>query len=348
MYIEPIPELRVAGSHHEVGAAIGKRFARQIRGVLADYSSFHDTILPFFSTAEGQAFFHSLLEVNRAIYPGYMDELIGTADGAGVPSAHLFLLNIRGEVHGYLRDRVGGCTDCAVLRDDQALIGHNEDNVASIKSHTYVVHAKVNGRPAFTAFTYPGELCGNAFGFNSQGVCFSVDGVSPIEVATGLGRNMVARSLLDAGSLEDAIKRASIQRQAIGLSYTIGSVAQRRIAVVEVAPGSHHVEMVHGVYCHTNHYLHLLDLNQAIGPSSIARLQRATELLGDRTPLDAADILDMLGDMANPAQPIYRATTIPDKVATFCTALFDLDARRLRVYLGHPIEAGDQFMTYDL
>ncbi|TEU12083.1 MAG: hypothetical protein E3J21_22085 [Anaerolineales bacterium] len=345
----PIEQFEATGSHFEVGFAIGKRFAEQIHRLFDNYRFLQHQVWPYHRTPEGQARYQELLDLNRARYPDYFAELEGLAQGAGRPFADLFLANMRGEYREYLYGLYAhGCSDCAVVTDEMALIGHNEDGEPEFRGNMYAVHARVEGKPAFTALSYPGFLCGNAFGFNAEGVCFSVDNVRPRDARVGVGRHFIARSLLEAHSLDDAIERVTVPGRALGFSYTIGSVRERRIVHVEVAPGTHHVYEIRGCYFHANHYQELTDVDQIIGPSSRARVERASLLLQDSPPLDDAGILVVLGDQANERYPIYRTVASPDEDTTLCTALFDLDSRRLRIYTDHPVLAPKEFIEFTI
>ncbi len=340
-----IEQFETTGSHFEVGFAIGKRFAEQIHRLFDNYRFLHQQIFPYHRTPEGQATYRELLDLNRARYPDYLAELEGLAQGSGRPFEELFLANMRGEYREYLYNPYArGCSDCVVVTDEVALIGHNEDGAPEFRNNMYVVGVRVEGKPAFTALSYPGFLCGNAFGFNSEGVCFSVDNVRPREAKVGVGRHFIARSLLEARSLDDAIERVTVPGRALGFSYTIGSVRERRVVHVEVAPRTYHVREIHGCYFHTNHYQELTDVDQIIGPSSRARVERANELMRDSPPVGAAGVLAVLGDQVNERYPIYRTATPPDENVTLCTALFDLDGRRLRIYMDHPVLAPEKFI----
>lgn len=341
-----IEQFEASGSHREVGSAIGQRFADQIHRSLDAYPFLQEQMLPYHRTPEGQARYRQLLELHQARYPDYFAELEGIAQGSGRPFEDLLLANLRGEYRDYLR----GCSDCALVTDDAALIGHNEDGSPTFRGNMYLVHAKVEGKPAFTALSYPGFLCGNAFGFNAEGICFSVDHVQPRDVGAGVGRHFIARSLLEARSLDDAIERATVPGRASGFSYTIGSIPERRVVVVEVAPGDHHggkprFREIRGAYFHANHYQELTDADQIIHPSSRARVERAGVMMQESPPQNASEVLAILGDQANEQYPIYRTATDPDQSATLCTALFDLDARQLRIYTDHPTQAPREFVA---
>jgi predicted choloylglycine hydrolase len=345
--VSPIEQFEATGSHFEVGFAIGKRFAEQIHRLLDNYLFLRQQVLPYHRTPEGRARYQELFDLNRARYPEYFSELEGLAQGAGRPFEELFLTNMRGEYREYLHGlQTRGCSDCAVVTDGATLIGHNEDGAPEFCGNMYIVHAKVLGKPAFTALSYPGFLCGNAFGFNAEGVCFSIDNVRPRDVRVGVGRHFIARSLLEARSLNDSIERVTVPGRALGFSYTIGSVRERRVVHVEVAPGTHHVHEIRGCYFHANHYKELTDVDQIIGPSSRARVERANVLLQEKPPLDAVGILTVLGDQASERYPIYRTATFPDEDATLNTALFDLDGRSLKIYTDHPVLAPRKFIEF--
>ncbi|MBS1249649.1 MAG: hypothetical protein MAG431_01229 [Chloroflexi bacterium] len=345
--IGPIKYLEVTGSHFEVGFAIGERFSEQIHQLLDNYRLFQNQILPYNRTPEGRTRYEKLLDLNQAQYPGYMDEIGGLAQGAGRAFEDLFLVNLRGEYEKYLvSSDLNGCSDFSLVTDDVALIGHNEDSAPEFRGNMYLVHADIEDGIPFTALAYPGFLCGNAFGFNAAGVCYSIDNVRPRTAEVGLGRHFVARSLLDAESLDDAIDRVTSPGQALGFSYTIGSVRERRVMHVEVASETNFVHEIQGRYYHANHYLELSGVDQIIGASSQARVERANALLQDFTPLDDAAVLEILGDQMNAQYPIYRTATPPDDLATLYTTLFDLDARRLRIYTGHPVLAPQEFVEF--
>lgn len=341
-----IEQLEVAGSHREIGFAIGERFSSRIRRSLESYAFFREHLLPHYHTAEGRTRYQRLLEVNQARFPDYVAELEGLAQGAQLPFRDLLLVNLRGD---YLSGKVvGGCTDVVVFRDDAALIGHNEDGDPAFQGELYLARVQVEGKPAFTALCYPGFLPGNAFGFNSEGICFSVDSVRPRDIPVGLGRYLVARSLLDATSLTDAIGRAMAPGRSGGFSVTIGSITERRIVVVEAAPGAGHVREIQGHYVHTNHYRDLAHPEQVIGASSRARLERAQQALWDDARIDATGVLALLGDEADERYPIFRTAVAPDRSATLCTALFDLDSRQVHLVTGHPTRNPEQSITLTL
>jgi predicted choloylglycine hydrolase len=337
--MKSLPEFHVHGSYHDVGLATGRRFAAEIQKTGEHTRQHQQELLPYLGSPEGQAQYRRFLELHQARYPGYVEEIAGTAEGAGCSFEELFLANLWGEYLPAPQGQGRRCTDVAVLEPEAALLGHNEDGLPYFGQGLYLVHGQVTGRPSFTVLSYPGSLFGTAFGFNEAGVCFAINTLFPRQVGPGLGRCFAARSLLEAESLDDAVRRVTLPGRSSGFSYNLACVRERRAVHVEVAPRSHALHEVEGAYLHTNHYLELGRVEQWVSESSSARVERGEALLASKAgrPRDAGGVLRILGDEAGQPYPIYRTGTAPDNCATFCSALFDLDARTLRIYAGHPV-----------
>ncbi len=342
-----VEQFEAAGSHFEVGFAIGTRFAAQIQRLFKTYAFFRQKLLPYHRTPKGQARYRQFLKINQTRYPQYIAELEGLAQGAGRSFEELFLLNLRGEYRDYFYPLdTAGCSDCCLVTNKTALIGHNEDGDPEFRENMYMVHVRVDGKPAFTALSYPGFLCGNALGFNSNGICFSVNNVRPLNNKSGLGRHFVARSLLEATSLDDAVARVTVPGQSSGFNYQIGSFAGRRVVNVEAAPDKFFVDEIRGNFFHANHYQSLGPVDQFIEPSSQARVDTWAAIRHDAPPADAAGLLSVLGNRSNQNLPIYRSGAAPDTLSTFYTALFNLDNRSLRIYTAHPTQDAHQFVEF--
>ncbi len=344
-----IREFRATGSHFEIGEAIGRQFAGQIHAAF-DNCAFLREMQAYHQTSSGQERYDKMLAIHRNAYPHYMRELEGIAAGAERPISDVFLVNLRGEYRGYIKetDEIRGCSDCSILSDELALIGHNEDGAPAFRDHMHIIHAQVEANPVFTACPYPGFLCGNAFAYNTKGICFSVDNIRPRNIRIGLGRQFLARSLLDAESIADALVRVSPDGRASGFSYTIGSIRERRIVQAEVMPDEVCVTEIGAPNFHVNHVLEIADADQTIAASSAERVARAEKLLQSRPVIRADDVIGILSDEDNADYPIYRRATGPDKSETYCVALFDLDAREMRIYHGHPVQEPDQLTVFPM
>ncbi|GFR50973.1 hypothetical protein Agub_g13296, partial [Astrephomene gubernaculifera] len=106
---------------------------------------------------------------------------------------------------------------------------------------------------------------------------------------------------------------------------------------VEVGPGGAHDTRPLGPrdwYFHANAYMRLKE-DQKIDNSSLHREARAAQY---DMPTNAVQVLDLLGDTADPDFPIYRTGDYGGLVYTLCTALYDLVGGTLTVYEGNPRE----------
>ncbi|OMP11625.1 Peptidase C45, acyl-coenzyme A:6-aminopenicillanic acid acyl-transferase [Corchorus capsularis] len=327
--------------NYQLGFLIGSRFCNQIRSRVAGDLILQNQLLPFARTLRGQSLIKALSETNQKKFPRYWAELLGTADGSGVPVLDIILINFRKEILPFISntainsngDTIDDCSDVLVVSDSMALAAHNEDASVALVGHIYLIKGKLSNGLSFLAYTYAGELPSCAFGFNSNGLAFTLNSVPPTEaeiVPAGIGRNFVSRDLLEATSIADALTRIRSSEVSVGHSYNLIDIHKRKILNVETASKSR--VSVHEVgatpFFHANMYLHL-QVPQVHDENSISRQNRAAVLpQGSKT-----DFLSLLGDTENKKYPIYM--TGPT-LYTLCTAVFDLDEKTLTIVEGNP------------
>ena len=100
-----------------------------------------------------------------------------------------------------------------------------------------------------------------------------------------------------------------------------------------------------------------LNVTQRDEPSSAHRLRTARALCegggdgagGGPPPASVDGLRRVLGDTSDAQWPLYRDGTPPDDSATAATALFDLGARRLHVYIAtNPRTSAPPAMTLEI
>lgn len=77
---------------YTMGFLIGQRFSNKIRSRLARDLILQDQLLPFAQTLESQPLIQSLTDNHRTKFPRYWDELVGTAEGSGVPVLDVMII----------------------------------------------------------------------------------------------------------------------------------------------------------------------------------------------------------------------------------------------------------------
>jgi len=257
----------------------------------------------------------------KKLYPEYVSELEGIAEGSGASYWDLLLLNTP-----ELMERAQGCTTVAVSNAEEQYLVHNEDANADERSEDCVLLHYVLPDRSFYAFTYAGEIAGGSYSWNSHGLYFSVNYVKPIDIDFDgrVSRNFVARKLIEAESIEAAVAILEHGQDVSGYHYYMGQ--GDRLVSIENFRNEVSMKEVEGTDVHANHYLHEKFAAQAIGkPNSLTRQQRAEELR-DR----GAAPFDILTDRAN--LPDAICTGFGEGLHTISTIGFYPQERKIRLY----------------
>ena len=332
-------------SHYDLGFQMGAFAAPHIRARLSQ--PIYAWLVPW-ATSHGIAIYDDFLRAHVAAYPDYIDEIQGMADGANVTFAELFVINTKLALTYFapasLRGQFGGghgvdqCTDYFLRRDEHGanvtMLAHNEDADDGDAGHTFIAHVRFRGdEPSWSAFVYAGALPTGGFGWNSNGLAFTLNYVAPLSgvVRGGIARAFVGRDMLEARDFDDLKRRVVLTDSLVGWSAGHNhqlldfSVRPARALGIETGPG--HVSAstaLHSRYAHENLYLYL-DVAQAKDPGSEARAARIAQLPPAR---DAADVLAILSDADNRRFPIYHAaanTRDETGLRTLATVSFDAE-----------------------
>lgn len=329
---------------YNMGFLIGQRFSGEIRSRLDTDLILQKQLLPFAKTLQGQQLLEALSDSNRKKFPNYWDELLGTAQGSGLPFLNILLLNFRKEMLPFIPktseiskehdDINDDCSDILVVTDSMAVAAHNEDANVALVGHTYLIKGKLGNGLCFTAYTYAGELPSCAFGFNNHGLAFTLNSVPPSEheiVAGGIGRNFISRDLLEAKNVDDALNRIRSPEASVGHSYNLIDITSRRILNVETASRNRASVFEIGAtpFFHANMYLHLHQVQQVQDENTVSRQKRAAVL----PKRSKSEFLSLLGDTTDTIYPIYMTGPV---LYTLCTTVIDLDEQTLSVFEGNP------------
>ncbi|MGH3092184.1 MAG: C45 family autoproteolytic acyltransferase/hydrolase, partial [Gaiellaceae bacterium] len=187
---EPIPLLRVAGSHPEVGAQIGLATADAVRRA---------TAAPF--DAE-------LVERYRAVtvehVPWVVEELDGAAGAAGVEPLAVFAASVE-ELEG--APAPTGCTDLvaagAVTADGHLLVGHNNDLAADDEDDVVAIEWRVPGEPVVLTL---GIGPWASVGWNDAGLSVTGNELTPGDERMGIPRLLQMRDVLTRRTLAEAVE----------------------------------------------------------------------------------------------------------------------------------------------
>jgi len=348
-------------AHRLFGEAMGKHFAEGTRQRFDTWDGLQNILLPAVKTQAGKSLYETFVRVHQEAFPEYLKELEGIAEGAGIPFQWILVGQLQEEFLHQLNlthsevmppshgSRLGGnrgvadhCSDYMLCSPSQCVDGHNEDGPVSNVNRTFMVDAQLGGpENRFQAFVDMGELPTGAFGWNARGIGFSLNWVGPPQAPrAGLGRGFISRSMLDAGSPIDAMRRITQKGQCGGHNVQLFDFCGRTITNVEVAQEQFSVRPIGATpFFHANQYQTLKVPGETFNNSSAHRLKRISEL---PVPHNLGDILDVLGDQGDCSYPVFH-----DKLShgrgelsdwTLATVVFDLDNRTVQIMDGNPRE----------
>lgn len=313
-------QLILAGSYFDNGCKIGQTGAESIKQLLK-----RDKKLLLFVKKKHRSL-PLLFNRLRAGYCDYLEELRGMALGAGVDFQDLFLENCP-EILG----KSSGCTSGAVNSAKNRFIIHNEDEDKwrPMKSCALLCYQTSNFE--HSSFAYFGELAGNAFNWNNNGLFFSVDAVSGRRVdLKSAPRYFEARRLLERRNLKESLSFLRKNKSASGFHYLIGDAASKRVVSVEKYLDQASVlEVKSGEsFCHSNHYIHprfiKIKKENFSKNSSLARLKIAQENLTNQT--SSKEALKIWTTLLR--QPLRKNV----ETKTFATVLADFNRREISIF----------------
>jgi hypothetical protein len=339
------PLLEVAGSHRQIGRMIGKAMKDRIGGYLQVAREF-PTCLAYLQ-GEGRETLDRMLARAQAAFPQLVEELQGMAEGLEMPFLDLFAHTCRSEID-VLTDPPG-CSTLVLCDGERMILAHNEDGNDLNIGRMFLVKVTPPSGITFLTFVYPGLLPGNGPGFNSAGIVQTTNYIQPRRVADGVPRYFIARAVLEARSLGEAVRMATTKPRAFPWHHNLASLSEQRALSLETVADPeprHDLLEVEGFYIHTNHLLHpTLSGEGRASPapydvpyeSSLTRLEvlRRTQA-NEGPPADAAGMLRMLS--LHEGRPYSPCRHPEGEVhgATLGTALFTSPARTMTLYHGNP------------
>ncbi|NKJ47392.1 peptidase C45 [Burkholderia sp. SG-MS1] len=311
---------QVSGEPYDIGYRLGEIARPVFAGYMAQSSAWRAV-----RRWRGELFVQTLRDAARTHYPALLAELDGMAAALDWPAEDVFLWNCRGELIHHAPD---GCTTLAAVAGDQRFIAHNEDGDPFVRERCALVEVRPAGKPGFVSFYYPGSLPGHTFAASRAGIAQAINNLRIREPAAGVPRMILARAVLDAGSLDEALHLLRTVPAASGFHHMLACAGDARLFSVEASARRCSVRSVSRLAGHANHMIH---------PGCEAEAQIVTESSRDRQlrvdallpalgkPVQPAALLDVLHDRAPSALPIYRDDPFdPDGENTLATALFEI------------------------
>lgn len=337
-----LPRLEIAGSNYEIGAAIGKRFRKNtLLGLKRRNKWFGE--LKAAANDKFRKEYEACVAAARKHFANYVEEIRGWADSAGILFEDLMVINMWAELTAMKRSTAEGrgCSTISLDDGERIILAHNEDGSAAYQDLMFWLEAHPDGGRSFRCLCYPGFIPGNSPGFNDAGIVQTTNYIPCSEWKVGIPRYILDRAILDANSLDEAVKLAAHPERAYGNHHNLASTKERRILSVETTATKHEVHEVKGVYFHTNHLSlpSMKDLPQFPGESSLTRYKVLTKETGgwkDASKAQVSDIVRALSSHEGDPNSICRHAERDTDAVTLGTAVFEVASGNFRLYKNNP------------
>jgi len=363
-----VQHVRVEGPAYQRGQQYGTQAAERVRSSVRAYERVfaHLTGWDWPAVRREAARFATPIGEFR---PGYLDEMRGIADGAGLDLADILAINVRTEIMYAAKARQAPLAECSAFARAPApgqpggpVIGQNWDWLSHAAQTLVVLEARPEDGPDFVTVVEAGLLA--KAGLNSAGLGLvtnaMVTGADAGE--PGLPYHVLLRAILDCGTVTAALEVLQAGPRSSSANYLVAQAGGGALDI-EAAPGD--VTRLYplfpdedGLLLHTNHFQSArfqangsapADLGLWAMPSSAVRLQRLRAGAGKRD-LDGfgallADHADYPRGICAHADPAIGPL---DQSVTIASLLMDTESRQIWLAAGNPCQVPYQRLDISL
>jgi isopenicillin-N N-acyltransferase-like protein len=281
--MKKLPIIEVSGDFRSVGQQIGRACRPQIERALQALPQYIPSGISWKVTLDESA---AYLDCARAVYPQYISELEGIAEGAGVPFEEVFL-SVCEELAEPAAWLGRGCSDMAArgpaTADGSTIVAHTNDLLLESEENLVILKVKAGDEPEFLGIS-PGGI-GYSAGFNACGISLTGNHLDQNDIRPGVPRLLVVRAIIASRSMFEAMTHCLLRERASSYNNLIadgnGEVYCMEGSATDCVP----LYIQDHVLVHTNHYLDPQMRHFQAHPEKIAasiyRYHRARRLLGD-------------------------------------------------------------------
>ncbi|MBN1810512.1 MAG: hypothetical protein JXA14_01605 [Anaerolineae bacterium] len=343
MTTQPIPVIQVSGTYRQVGRQIGEQMKPQLRQMIV---RLRENLPPGVSWKDMLLKGWLCLAHSRAAYPSYVEELEGIAEAAELPFEEIFLA-VCEELWEPATWNAGmpaltGCTDLAArgqaTADGSTLVAHNNDLPPETEEDLVILKVKAGNEPEFLAVSVGG--LGFSAGFNAAGISMTGNAVACSDIRPGVPRLLIARAILAARRLGEAMDACLLPLRASNYNNVIADATGEVYSMEGSATDCEPIYIDENVMAHANHYVSLpmrrFEANRNYIGGSILRHDRAMRLLRESYGRLTPEALQkLLADHAN-----YPASICKHAGATVTVfgIIIQLNERKAWIGRGRPCE----------
>ena len=272
--------IEAQGSHHEVGQQIGLGCRAQIRNVFTNLRAVLPGGVTWPAMLEASKRY---LEFSREVYPQYIEELDGIAEGADLPFEDIFLSMCEElwEAAAWKR----GCTDMAArgraTLDGSTLVAHTNDLSALVEKNLVLLKIHADDEPEFLGVS-PGGIAISA-GFNAAGISLTGNQLYNNDMRPGVPRTLVVRAIMASKHLGQAMDHCLLPQRASSYNNVLADANGEVYCMEGSATDCEAIYIENDIMAHANHYtspaMRRFEADRSSLSNSVQRHNRATRLL---------------------------------------------------------------------
>lgn len=341
--IFPIIEAR--GSHREIGQQIGQGCQIQIRETLA---GLRDGLLQGVTWEAMLQQSAKYLEFSRVVYPQYVDELEGLAEGADVPFGEVFLSMCEELWEPAAWQR--GCTDMAArgraTLDGSTLIAHTNDLLPRAEEQLVLLKIQAEDEPEFLGISSGGIAI--SAGFNAAGISLTGNQLDNNDIRPGVPRLLMVRATLASRYLSEAMDHCLLPQRASSYNNVLADTNGEVYCMEGSATDCEPIYIEDDILAHANHYVNpsmrRFEVDRNSISNSVLRHNRAMRLLRENYGQLTPELFQkLLADHAG-----YPTSICKHGVETVTVFSIIIQLEQLRAWIGRGRACETEYVEYQL
>lgn len=331
-------EIRAHGGPYDLGRQHGAAAADLIQAVLA---ARHEPIGRRTGEDLDAVARRSLrfLPLVQERFPAQVEEIRGLADGAGIPFAAAFFLQVASELQYNQEqqpDPGEGCSALAATGPEGTVIGQNWDVLPDMAGKQIILHLIPVDGPEIMMFTFAGVI--GYMGMNSYGLAHVANQLISPDWQAGVPQYFLKRRFLELRTVAECVQLLETMPLSSSANYVLADASG--VYDVEMAPSG--FRLLAGSECqvHANHFTHpdLLHLERYLPdlPDSAIRHRRLQALSPVAGTVER--FKEVLSDHHNYPASVCRHCAGEGVLVTGASVIMDLRAQRMHVAPGNPCQ----------
>lgn len=339
-----ISMIEARGTYKEVGRQIGEQCKPQIQSMLA---YLRENVPAGFNWEQMLSHSQEFLLPSRAIYPQYVEELEGIAEGAGVPFEDIFV-SMCEEL--WESPVLKGCTDMAArgraTLDGTTLVAHTNDLSASSESRLVILKIQAGDEPEILAVSSGGVAI--SAGYNAARISLTGNQLNSNDVRAGVPRLLVVRAILGSRTLSEAMTHCLLPQRASSYNNVLADASGEVYSMEGSATDLEAIYIEKDVMAHANHYIspamRRFELNPSENANSIIRHNRAEYLLRENYGKLTPDLFrKLLADHAG-----YPTSICKHGLTSVTVFSIIIQVETLKAWIGRGFACETEYVEYQL